>query len=142
MPRKSTSKPAAKKPAVKKPVAKKAAPKKPSAAEALKAKLQKAEEEKKQLAEENKELQQAVDSSSITVTIKHGLSRSITRTVPPNTTIQQLTSDPDVRAVLGHGENVTAIQNGITLDASQLVSSIAADNQASFSLENKSNGKA
>ena len=50
----------------------------------------------------------------MTVTIKYGL-ETISRTVPEGTTIGHLVSDQNLKAVLGFGDNVRALINGIEM---------------------------
>jgi len=100
MPRKNntskttTRKPAAKKPAAKKPAAKKPPAKKPAAAA------------KKPPAKGNK------------ILIRHGLSRSKEVIAPEGSTIEMLLNDPDLRAILGYGENIEAKSEGTILSKS------------------------
>ncbi len=44
----------------------------------------------------------------IEVTLKFGLTKQVTREVPEGTTVRQLMTDPNNRAILGFGENVAA----------------------------------
>ncbi len=152
--------PAKKAPAKKATPAKKAPAKKVSkTSEALQAKLDKAREEalaeaeiekQEALEAQRKELQAKAEvaaeeavkeaNKTIAITIKHGLSRQHTVRAKPESTIGQILSDPDLRAVLAFGENVKVVHNGRTMEANQTIASIG-ENQT-VSLETQENRKA
>ncbi len=56
------------------------------------------------------------------ITIKHGLSGSITKSVAPNTTVGDVIHDQAVKAVLGYGENITVLCDGEALSLTEAVS--------------------
>lgn len=55
---------------------------------------------------------------TINVTIKYGLTKQVTRDVSDTQSIRDIISNPSVRAILGHPENVVATIDGqiISLD--------------------------
>lgn len=55
------------------------------------------------------------------VTIKKGLSATITRDFDDETTVGDLLADRTVLGALGAGENVRAVSGGETLDSSEYV---------------------
>jgi len=56
------------------------------------------------------------------VTLKYGLTKQITIEVPEGTTVREVLSNPNNRAVLGYPENVTAINDGATMSPDDYVS--------------------
>jgi hypothetical protein len=69
-----------------------------------------------------------------TVTIRYGLTNSVTRDFDDSATINDLLVDSAVRAALSAPENVRAVSNGQTLDGHNYVtgySSITLEQQAS-----------
>ena len=69
-----------------------------------------------------------------TVTIRYGLTNSVTRDFDNEATVGDLLNDNSIRAALSAPENVRAVSNGQTLDASNYVtaySSITLEQQAS-----------
>jgi len=69
-----------------------------------------------------------------TVTIRYGLTNSVTRDFNNDATVGDLLNDTSIRAALSAPENVRAVSNGQTLDASNYVtafSSITLEQQAS-----------
>ncbi len=59
---------------------------------------------------------------SIEVTLKFGLTKQVTRTVPANTSIRTLLADVNNKAILGYPENVSAVVDGVTLSSDDTVS--------------------
>lgn len=55
------------------------------------------------------------------VTLRFGMTRQITREVPQGTTVGQILSAQNNRVLLGYGENVVAVSNGVTLDQNDLI---------------------
>lgn len=51
----------------------------------------------------------------IQLTIEHGM-QSVTVSRPEGTTVGNLISDPNIKAVVGFGENVTPIVEGASVD--------------------------
>ena len=51
------------------------------------------------------------------LTIEHGM-QSVTISRPEGTTIGALLADPNIKAVVGFGENVTPVVEGSTVDSS------------------------
>lgn len=47
------------------------------------------------------------------VTINFGVGNSITKSYPVGTTVSQVLGDSNLKAVLGYGENVTAVIDGV-----------------------------
>jgi len=58
----------------------------------------------------------------IEVTLRFGLTKSLTVDVQPGTTIRQLLSNAGHKAVLGYPENVSAVVDGQTLSPDDAVS--------------------
>lgn len=57
----------------------------------------------------------------IEVTLKYGLTKSITREVQDGTTVRDLIQDPNNRALLGYPENVSAVIDGVTVSLDDVV---------------------
>lgn len=57
----------------------------------------------------------------MTLTLRHGISRELTREFPAGTRVRDLTADATVRAALGLPENVTAVVDGRTLSANDML---------------------
>lgn len=55
------------------------------------------------------------------VTLRFGMTRQITREVPQGTTVGQVLSAQNNRVLLGYGENVVAVSNGVTLNQNDLI---------------------
>lgn len=53
----------------------------------------------------------------ITITLKYGLTKEVTREISPNATVSQVLADPNNKAILGYPENVTAVVDGVSLGA-------------------------
>ncbi len=70
------------------------------------------------------------------ITIRYGLEQT-TKTVADGTTVGQVTSDANLRAVLGFGDNVRALLNGV-----QMTSDVQIPNGATLVLETACNTKA
>lgn len=58
----------------------------------------------------------------VTITIKHGLRDPLTRVVQRGTRISEIIGDPNIKAVLGYGENVQACADGTVLSPNDRVS--------------------
>lgn len=56
------------------------------------------------------------------ITLKHGLTRQLTLEVTPGTTIRQLLSNANNKAVLGFPEAVSAVIDGTTIALDEQVS--------------------
>lgn len=54
------------------------------------------------------------------ITVEHGL-QSVTVTRPDGTTVGQIMNDPNIRAVVGSGENVTALVEGAAVDTAYVL---------------------
>lgn len=118
MPRKTTNskattrKPAAKKPAAKKPAARKAPAKKPAAKAPAKRTVRRKPAATKPPVKGKK------------ILVRHGLSRSKEVTAPEGSTVEMVLNDPDLRAVLGYGENIEAKSGGNVLSKSSSLENI------------------
>ena len=69
-----------------------------------------------------------------TVTIRYGMTNSVTRDFDNEATVRYLLNDNSLRAALSAPENVRAVSNGETLDSSDYVtgySTITLEQQAS-----------
>ncbi len=64
---------------------------------------------------------QQIDIYMYTVTVKQGVSGTITREVVEGTTVGQLIADSYIKAHLGYGENVSIVCNGETLEDSDTI---------------------
>lgn len=53
----------------------------------------------------------------MSLTLRHGVSRELTRDFPAGTRVRDLTNDATVRAALGLSESVQAVVDGRTLGA-------------------------
>lgn len=51
----------------------------------------------------------------IEITIKYGLTKQVTRTVPEGTTVNDVLRDASNKAILGFPESVSAVVDGVTL---------------------------
>lgn len=141
-----------KKPTVKKPATKKAPAKKPATRKTttrkptIKQQLEAAEKqlaalEQKAEVEKQEAIEEALRQASlIKVTIRHGLSRSHTVECQPSDKVADILSDPDLRAILGFGENVKAISDGQELMAETTIDSLGSE--PTISLETRENKKA
>lgn len=49
------------------------------------------------------------------ITIEHGM-QSVTVTRPEGTTVGNLVNDPNIKAITGHGENVSPVVEGSVVD--------------------------
>lgn len=59
----------------------------------------------------------------IEITLKFGISNSVTRGYKAPVTLRSILSDASVRAALQCGENVTAIDNGVTISIDAQITS-------------------
>lgn len=109
-------------------------------AKAAEAKAKAAEAKAAELENKTAELEKNQPETTVSVTIKHGISRQHKMDVPGSTTVGQIIQDPDIRAVLAYGENVKAIVNGRTISETTAVNDIGDD--PVISIENQSNTKA
>ena len=55
---------------------------------------------------------------NITVTLRYGLTNTVTRSFPEDTTVSDVLSDRSILAALSAPEAVSAVANGVTLDGS------------------------
>lgn len=55
---------------------------------------------------------------NITVTLRYGLTNTVTRSFPEDTTVSDILSDRSILAALSAPEAVSAVANGVTLDGS------------------------
>jgi hypothetical protein len=53
---------------------------------------------------------------NITVTLRYGLTNTVTRSFPEDTLISDILSDRSILAALSAPESVSAVANGVTLD--------------------------
>lgn len=51
----------------------------------------------------------------ISVTLKFGLTKQVTREVPEGTTLRTILADATNKAVLGYPENVSGVVDGVTM---------------------------
>jgi hypothetical protein len=72
-----------------------------------------------------------------TVTIRYGMTNSVTRDFDNDATVGDLLNDTSIRAALSAPENVRAVSGGQTLDASDYVTAFSA-----ITLEQQASSKA
>jgi len=72
--------------------------------------------------------------------LTHGLSREVAGEAEASTTIGQLLSDPNHKALLKHGENSDAVLNGSVIDSNKTLEELG--NGLTFAIETRSNSKA
>jgi len=51
----------------------------------------------------------------ISITLKFGLTKQVTREVPEGTSLRQVLADATNKAVLGYPENVSGVVDGVTI---------------------------
>ncbi len=55
------------------------------------------------------------------ITVNFGMSNTLSRDFPSGTTVGNILSDPNLKAALGFGDNVSAKSDGVTLDPGQVL---------------------
>ncbi len=55
------------------------------------------------------------------ITVNFGMSNTLSRDFPSGTTVGNILSDPNLKAALGFGDNVSAKSGGVTLDPGQVL---------------------
>ena len=58
----------------------------------------------------------------ISVTIKYGLTKQVTREVADGTTVRQILQDASTKMILGFPEGVSAVSDGLTLSMDDVLS--------------------
>lgn len=58
----------------------------------------------------------------ISITLKFGLTKQVTRQVPDGTTLSTMLRDATNKAILGYPESVSGVIDGITVDANEPLS--------------------
>lgn len=53
------------------------------------------------------------------ITVNYGMSNSLTRDFPEGTNVGKVVRDPNIMAALGHGSNVVAKIDGVTVEDSR-----------------------
>ncbi len=74
---------------------------------------------------------------NITVTLRYGLTNTVTRSFPEDTTVSDLLADRSILAALSAPESVSAVANGVTLDGSNMLHGLG-----TITLEQQASSKA
>lgn len=74
---------------------------------------------------------------NITVTLRYGLTNTVTRSFPEDTTVSDILADRSILAALSAPESVSAVANGVTLDGSNMLHGLG-----TITLEQQASSKA
>jgi hypothetical protein len=59
--------------------------------------------------------------STVSVTIRYGISKQVTKDVAEGSSIRSVITNPSVKAILGHPENVVPVIDGVTMGLNDTV---------------------
>lgn len=74
---------------------------------------------------------------NITVTLRYGLTNTVTRSFAEDTTVSDILADRSILAALSAPESVSAVANGVTLDGSNMLHGLG-----TITLEQQASSKA